>query len=80
MGRINCGDGDGGEPARSPLGRRAFAGQIPKDGIGSDAPSALEGLWHACSDVIKWTRALTVQRSLAEFPFGIRANLLRNNV
>ena len=43
MGRINCGDGDGGEPARSPLGRRAFAGQIPKDGIGSDVPR----LWKA---------------------------------
>ena len=28
MGRIKCGSGDGGEPARSSLGQRAFAGRM----------------------------------------------------
>jgi hypothetical protein len=79
MGRINCGGGDGGEPARSPSGRRAFVSQIGRDRSVSLRPYPAT---FSTSDLgpIRWTMALTVQRSVLEFSFRIRANLLRRHV
>ena len=43
MGRINCGGGNGGEPARGPLGQPTIAGQLSVFVFDWIAPSQVLG-------------------------------------